>query len=127
MFFNSRIAEPGILMEGFIHPISFRNSGTKTPQGSKHRSPRRRSDLPRKASMTSVEKYLKHLHDIRSSGDATDETSYYTPLNNLLDDVGKTLKPRPLDSPPGLRCGRHRPRVSAAVPSLFAFGGCSLE
>ena len=30
VFFNSRIAEPGILMEGFIHPISFRNSGTKT-------------------------------------------------------------------------------------------------
>lgn len=44
--------------------------------------------------MTQVEKYLKHLSDIRSSGDATDETSYYTPLNNLLDDVGKQLKPR---------------------------------
>jgi len=41
-----------------------------------------------------VEKYLRHLHEIRSSGEATDETSYYTPLNNLLDDIGKTVKPR---------------------------------
>lgn len=44
--------------------------------------------------VTPVETYLKHLSDIRSSGDATDETSYYTALNNLLDEVGKDLTPR---------------------------------
>jgi hypothetical protein len=44
--------------------------------------------------MDAVEKYLKHLHDIRASGDATDETSYYTALNNLFDEIGKELKPR---------------------------------
>jgi hypothetical protein len=41
-----------------------------------------------------VEKYLRHLSEIRASGQATDETSYYTPLNNLLDDIGRQLKPR---------------------------------
>ena len=30
---------------------------------------------------------------IRATGAGTDETSYYTPLNNLLDEVGKMLKP----------------------------------
>lgn len=44
--------------------------------------------------MSPVEKYLQHLLAIRSSGDATDESSYYTALNNLLDEVGKELKPR---------------------------------
>lgn len=34
------------------------------------------------------------MRKIRSSGGATDETSYYTPLNNLLDEIGKTVKPR---------------------------------
>ena len=42
----------------------------------------------------SVEKYLKHLYEIRASGDATDETSYYTAIDNLLNEVGKELKPR---------------------------------
>jgi len=32
--------------------------------------------------------------DVRSSAGATDETSYYTPLNNLLDEIGKAVKPR---------------------------------
>jgi hypothetical protein len=41
-----------------------------------------------------VEKYLERLVEIRSSGDATDETSYYSALDNLLNEVGKELKPR---------------------------------
>lgn len=44
--------------------------------------------------MNQVEKYLQHMRAIRSSGGATDETSYYTPLNNLLDEIGKSVKPR---------------------------------
>ena len=41
-----------------------------------------------------LEAYLRELRDIRSSGAGTQETSYYTPLANLLNDVGKPLKPR---------------------------------
>lgn len=41
-----------------------------------------------------LETYLKELRDIRSSGAGGDETSYYTPFANLLNDVGKQLKPR---------------------------------
>lgn len=44
--------------------------------------------------MSPVEKYLERLVEIRSSGDATDETSYYSALDNLLNEVGKDLKPR---------------------------------
>ena len=38
--------------------------------------------------------YLQNLRDIRSSGAAVKETSYYGVLANLLNEVGKTLKPR---------------------------------
>ena len=38
--------------------------------------------------------YLHELRDIRSSGAAVKETSYYGPLANLLNAVGKMLKPR---------------------------------
>ena len=41
-----------------------------------------------------LEDYLRELRDIRSSGAGVPETSYYTPLANLLNDVGKPLKPR---------------------------------
>lgn len=41
-----------------------------------------------------VEAYLKEMHEIRSTGGAVDETSYYGPLCNLLNEVGKTLKPK---------------------------------
>lgn len=38
-----------------------------------------------------LETYLKELSEIRSSGAAVKETSYYGPLFNLLDEIGKTL------------------------------------
>ena len=37
--------------------------------------------------------YLHALAAIRATGAATPETSYYTPLENLLNAVGATLKP----------------------------------
>ena len=43
---------------------------------------------------TIVETYLTDLHRIRASGAATGERSYYPALNNLLDAVGATLKPK---------------------------------
>jgi hypothetical protein len=44
--------------------------------------------------MSSLETYLKDLRDIRSSGEAVNETSYYGPLATLLNEVGKSLKPK---------------------------------
>ncbi|HLG99484.1 MAG TPA: N-6 DNA methylase [Bryobacteraceae bacterium] len=43
--------------------------------------------------MQPVESYLKHLHEIRSTGGAVPETSYYPALSNLLDEVGRLLEP----------------------------------
>ena len=43
--------------------------------------------------MNAVEKYLRELRDLRDSGEAVDETSYYPALSNLLNAVGATLKP----------------------------------
>ncbi len=44
--------------------------------------------------MGPVEHYLTELAAIRSTGANTDETSYYTPLANLLNEIGKSLKPK---------------------------------
>lgn len=44
--------------------------------------------------MNLLETYLKELSEIRSSGAAVKETSYYGPLANLLNEIGKTLKPK---------------------------------
>ena len=54
------------------------------------------ADTPIKTVVASVEtylvRYLHELHEIRSSGEATGETSYYPPLSELLDSVGSELK-----------------------------------
>lgn len=41
-----------------------------------------------------VERYFAALRDIHASGAGVAETSYYGPLSNLLDEVGKHLKPK---------------------------------
>ena len=41
-----------------------------------------------------VEAYLSNLRSIRASGGATSERSYYSPLTNLLNAIGSTLKPK---------------------------------
>ena len=41
-----------------------------------------------------VEAYLSELRSIRASGGATGELSYYSPLTNLLNAIGSTLKPK---------------------------------
>jgi hypothetical protein len=45
-------------------------------------------------SMTALETYLRELRDIRATGAGVEETSYYTPLANLFNEIGKSLKPR---------------------------------
>jgi hypothetical protein len=44
--------------------------------------------------MNPLETYLRELREIRSTGAAVRETSYYPPLAQLLNEVGKTLKPK---------------------------------
>ena len=44
--------------------------------------------------MNLLQEYLHELHEIRSSGSAVKETSYYPAISNLLNGVGKALKPR---------------------------------
>lgn len=44
--------------------------------------------------MNPVETYLKQLSDSRASGAVVGETSRYVFLSNLLNEIGKTLKPK---------------------------------
>jgi len=44
--------------------------------------------------MNPLDTYLREIHEVRSSGEATAETSYYGPLRSLLNEIGKTLKPK---------------------------------
>ena len=45
-------------------------------------------------SMNPLEAYLKEVCDIRSTGAAVAETSFYPALSNLLNEIGKSLKPK---------------------------------
>ena len=40
-----------------------------------------------------IRDYLERMVQIRSTGGATSETSYYSAFENLLNEIGKTLKP----------------------------------
>jgi Type ISP C-terminal specificity domain/N-6 DNA Methylase len=44
--------------------------------------------------MTPLENYLRELREIRSTGAAVEEESYYHPLVTLFNDLGKKLRPR---------------------------------
>jgi hypothetical protein len=44
--------------------------------------------------MNPVETYVRERRDIRSSGAAVKETPYYNPSANLVNEIGKTLKPK---------------------------------
>ena len=44
--------------------------------------------------MKPLDRYLTSLREIRSSGEAVDETSYYGALESLLNEVGQSLKPK---------------------------------
>src|SRR5258708_15303950 len=61
--------------------------------------------------MSPVEKSLQELREIRSSGAGVKETTYYTALANLLDEVGKTLKPR-------VRCIQQLKNLGAGSPDM---------
>jgi hypothetical protein len=44
--------------------------------------------------MNPLEAYLKEMRDIRATGAAVAETSFYPALSTLLNTIGKTLKPK---------------------------------
>ena len=44
--------------------------------------------------MNPLEAYLREMRDIRATGAAVAETSYYPALSNLLNEIGKSLKPK---------------------------------
>jgi hypothetical protein len=59
--------------------------------------------------MTPIEKFLHDVGEIHSSRAAVDETPYYGSLEVLLNEVGKTLKPR-------VRCIIHPKNKGAGLP-----------
>ena len=68
------------------------------------------------SSVAVVERYLRGLRDIRSSGAAVKETSYYGTLENLLNEVGSTLRPK-------VRCIIHPQARGAGLPDGGLFTG----
>lgn len=74
----------------------------------------------RSLSVTAVEKYLRSLRDIRSSGSAVKETSYYGTLEHLLNEVGASLKPR-------VRCIIHPRNRGAGLPDGGLFTSDQLQ
>jgi len=59
--------------------------------------------------MHPLETYLQDLRAVRSSGAAVKETSYYPALANLLNEVGRTLKPK-------VKCIIHLQDTGAGLP-----------
>jgi hypothetical protein len=59
--------------------------------------------------MNPLETYIRELYDIRSTGAATAETAYYPALSNMLNEVGKTLKPK-------VRCSINLKNRGAGLP-----------
>jgi len=70
--------------------------------------------------MTPVEKYIRDLLYIRRSGEAVKETSYYPPLSNLLNEIGKTLKPH-------VHCILNTKNRGAGIPDGGLFTGDQLR
>lgn len=63
--------------------------------------------------MNPLENYLRELRDIHASGAGVKETSYYGALSNLLNEVGKTLKPK-------IRCIINLRNQGAGIADEFA-------
>jgi hypothetical protein len=62
-------------------------------------------------SATPVEQYLKDLGEIRRTGGGVAEESYYGPLENLLNEIGRKLKPR-------VRCVAQLKNIGAGEPDF---------
>lgn len=67
-----------------------------------------------------LEAYLRDMSDTRSSGAAVKETSYYTPLANLLNAIGQSLKPK-------VRCVIHISGKGAGIPDGGFFSADQIQ
>jgi|SRR5579864_9521569 hypothetical protein len=75
-----------------------------------------------------LEDYLRKLSDIRRTGSAVPETSYYGPLAALMDAVGATLKPKVrciVNPSHGLRDSRCRPVHAGSIPESLGGGAAA--
>ncbi|MDF1545278.1 MAG: N-6 DNA methylase [bacterium] len=70
--------------------------------------------------MHPVETYLKSLNQIYSTGGATAETSFYSPLENLLNAIGGKLKPR-------VQCVTTLKDTGAGLPDMGLFTGDQIQ
>ncbi len=61
--------------------------------------------------MDPVRQYLTALHDIHLTGGAVAETSYYPPLIELLNELGRTLEPK-------VHCQAHPKNQGAGIPDM---------
>lgn len=59
--------------------------------------------------MTALENYFRSLSEIRNTGSATKETSFYGPLETLLNELGQQLKPK-------VRCVMQLKQQGAGMP-----------
>ena len=64
--------------------------------------------------MNLLETYLRELLDIRSTGSAAKETSYYPALIGLLNEADKSLKPK-------VRCVLTPKNQGAGIPDIGLF------
>ncbi len=70
--------------------------------------------------MPPLETYLRELSDIHHSGAGVKETSYYPALANLLNELGKTLKPK-------VKCIIHLRSKGAGIPDGGLFTADQLK
>ncbi len=70
--------------------------------------------------MSPLEAYLTSLKEIRSSGEAVDETSYYGALETFLNEIGKSLDPK-------VRCVLSLKNRGAGIPDGGLFTAEQLE
>lgn len=70
--------------------------------------------------MNLLQTYLHEMNEIRSSGSAVEETSYYPAISNLLNGIGKTLKPR-------VRCVINIKNRGAGIPDGGFFSADQLQ
>lgn len=57
-----------------------------------------------------LEEFLNAVRGVHATNGGTKETSYYTALNNLLDDIGHALKPK-------VRCIMQLKNLGAGIAS----------
>lgn len=76
--------------------------------------------LNRSHAVAASETYFNHLRLIRATGGGTDERSYYTPLTNLLNTVGDSLRPK-------VFCIDELAEQGAGHPDLGLFGASQLQ